>query len=88
MYRYKISKHLEKIINKLSKKDVNLYNSLLNKIKEVINSSDIDHYKNLRYELKEYKRVHVGSFVLIFRYDKENNNILFQDFDHHDNIYL
>ena len=88
MYRYKISKHLEKIINKLSKKDVNLYNSLLNKIKEVINSSDIDHYKNLRYELKEYKRVHVGSFVLIFRYDKENNIILFQDFDHHDNIYL
>ena len=56
-------------------------------MKEVLNILDIKHYKNLKYDLKLYKRVHVGSFVLVFRFDKENDLVYFTDFDHHDNIY-
>ena len=52
-----------------------------------MNSIDIDHYKNLRYDMREFKRVHVGHFVLVFKFDKINNLILFSDFDHHDKIY-
>ena len=47
-----------------------------------------EHYKNLRYDMKDSKRVHIGHFVLIFRYKKDENLILlFDDFEHHDNIY-
>ncbi|MFW6283119.1 MAG: type II toxin-antitoxin system RelE family toxin, partial [Minisyncoccales bacterium] len=64
-----------------------LYERVLNKIEEIINSYDIESYKNLRNNLKNYKRVHVGSFVLIFRFDKLKKLIIFEDLDHHDKIY-
>jgi len=37
--------------------------------------------------MKDSKRAHVGHFVLVFQYDKKNNLIRFDDFDHHDKIY-
>jgi len=37
--------------------------------------------------MKNSKRVHIGHFVLIFRFDKTNNIIFFDDFDHHDKVY-
>ena len=87
MYNFDVSENLEKILNKLSKKDKDLYNQILKKIDEVIHSEDVEHYKNLRYNMKDSKRVHIGHFVLIFQYKKEEDIILFDDFDHHDNIY-
>lgn len=87
MYNYKISEKLQEIMLKLSKKDKLLYEQLLKKIDEVINSYDVEHYKNLRYNMKDSKRVHIGHFVLVFQFDKKNNEIKFDDFDHHDNIY-
>ncbi len=87
MYNFDVSENLEKILNKLSKKDKDLYNQILKKIDEVIHSEDVEHYKNLRYNMQDSKRAHIGHFVLIFQYKKEENVILFDDFDHHDNIY-
>lgn len=60
------------------------------KIKEIINNDNnsIDRYKNLKYDLKNLKRVHIDKhFVLIFEVDKEKNFILFLNFDHHDKVY-
>jgi len=54
---------------------------------EIINVYDVKHYKNLQYNMKDLKRVHIGSFVLVFRYDVTNDFIYFEDFDHHDNIF-
>lgn len=54
---------------------------------EVLNNPDIEHYKNLRYDLSEFKGVHIGHFVLVFKFDKMNNLIFFSDFEHHDKIY-
>ena len=87
MYNFDVSENLEKILNKLSKKDKELYNQILKKIDEVIHSETVKHYKNLRYNMKDSKRVHIGHYVLIFQYKKEEDIILFDDFDHHDNIY-
>ncbi|MBS3076971.1 type II toxin-antitoxin system RelE/ParE family toxin [Candidatus Pacearchaeota archaeon] len=86
-YFYRISKNLDRILEKLLKKDKEMYEQVLKKIDEIINSYDIEHYKNLRYNLKDSKRVHVGHFVLVFQYDKKENTILFDDFEHHDKIY-
>lgn len=87
MYNFDVSENLEKILNKLSKKDKDQYDQILKKIDEVIHSEDVEHYKNLRYNMQDSKRVHIGHFVLIFQYKKEENLILFDDFNHHDNIY-
>jgi len=87
MYEYEIKPSLQKILNKLSKKNKQLYEQVIKKIHEVINSYNIESYKNLRYNLKDFKRVHVGHFVLAFKFDKNKNFVSFEDFDHHDNIY-
>ena len=85
---YEIKPFLQKILNKLSRKNQSLYEQVLIKIKEIANSSDVEHYKNLKHDLKEFKRVQIGHFVLVFKYEKEKNLISFEDFDHHDKIYL
>ena len=75
------------ILKKLFKKDKLTYERIIKKIEELTNSNNIEHYKNLRYNMKDYKRVHIGHFVLVFSFDESKNLISFEDFDHHDNIY-
>ena len=57
------------------------------KIEEIINSEDVEHYKNLRYDMKDRKRVQLGHFVLVFKFLKEADTISFVDFGHHDEVY-
>ena len=87
MPNYEIIPALQKKLNKLSKKDLALYEQVLKKIEEIITIPDIDHYKNLSYSQKDEKRVHIGHFVLVFTHILAENKIKFLDFDHHDNIY-
>ncbi len=87
MCNYEIKPSLQNILNKLSKKDKELYEQILKKVQEIISSESLEHYKNLKYNMKEFKRVHIGHFVLIFKNDENKNLISFEDFQHHDNIY-
>lgn len=89
MRKFDIEEKLHKILQKLFKKDIKRYKIVWNKINEIVSSKDIEHYKNLMYDLKEFKGVHIDkSFVLIFKYDKTLDKVFFFDFDHHDKIYL
>ena len=90
MFDFNLSDRLKLIIRKLIKKDKKKVEIINKKIKEIINSNQqsIQYYKNLRHDLKDYKRVRIDkSFVLTFKVDVLNNFILFVDFDHHDKIY-
>lgn len=87
MYEWDLSDKLKKKLKKLFKKDKLLHQKIMKKIKQIVNSFDVESYKNLRHDLSEYKRVHIGHFILVFRFDKTNNLIIFDDFDHHDKIY-
>lgn len=86
MHNFEIKPELYRKLIKLSKKDNNSYEKVMKKIEEILNSK-IDHYKNLRYNMKESKRVHIGHFVLVFSYNKIKDIVSFEDYDHHDNIY-
>jgi YafQ family addiction module toxin component len=88
MRKFEIEEKLHQILKKLFKKDKKRYEIVWKKINEIINSPDVEHYKNLRFPMSKFKRAHIDkSFVLIFRYDKENDNLRFYNLDHHDNIY-
>lgn len=88
MYNFERSDKLIKVLKKLFKKDKGRYEATLNKINEVINSKDPDHYKNLSHDMKQFKRVHIDRhFVLTFKVDKSNKLIRFEDLQHHDVIY-
>ena len=87
MYSHEIKQHLQEILQKLAKKDKALYFRVVNKINEIIQEKEVEHYKNLRYPLQDKKRVQIGHFVLVFRFNKQENKIYFLDFEHHDNAY-
>ena len=89
MRKFDVEEKLHKTLQKLFRKDSKKYGIVWKKINEIINSENIEHYKNLKYDLKEFKGVHIDkSFVLIFKYDKTNDKLIFYDFDHHDKIYF
>ena len=87
---YDLSDKLKDILRNLAKRDPQKVLIINKKIKQIVNSDEfiIEHYKNLRYNMKEFKRVHIDKhFVLTFQYDKAKKFVFFVDYDHHDNIY-
>ena len=88
MRKFSIEEKLQKTIEKLSKKDKVMYNHIMKKMQEILECDNVNHYKNLRAPLQDFKRVHIrGSFVLIFKYIEGKNKIIFFDFNHHDYVY-
>ncbi len=88
VFNFDISNELKAIIIKLEKRDKKIAKRVNKKIKEIMNCdiTTINHYKNLKYDLKEYKRVHIGHFVLVFKV-YSNNLIIFTKFKHPDDVY-
>ncbi|NYZ77973.1 addiction module toxin RelE [Candidatus Micrarchaeota archaeon] len=88
-FSYNVSDRLKGKLKLLAKKDKPLALRVIKKIKEVVsrNAETIEFYKNLRAPMQDCKRAHIGNFVLTFKVFKEKNFILFDDFDHHDNVY-
>ncbi len=87
MPKFEIQPGLYKKLKKLYKKDRKSYEKIMNKIEDIAESDNVNHYKNLRHDMKDSKRVQLGHFVLIFSYDRSKDVISFEDYDHHDNIY-
>ncbi len=86
MYLAVYTENITKKIIKLKNKDPKHYKILLRKIYK-IRANPEHEYKNLHYNMKGQKRVHIGHFVLTFEIDYDKKAILFDDYDHHDRIY-
>ena len=90
MFNFDLTDELREKLDKVANKYPKMALILNKKIKQIINNDNetIEHYKNLRHDLSDLKRVHIDKhFVLTFKVDKEKNFILFVDFDHHDKVY-
>ncbi|MCD6227258.1 addiction module toxin RelE [Candidatus Micrarchaeota archaeon] len=90
MFDFDLSDELREVLKVLRKKDNKMFLRIYNKIDEIVNCDEntINHYKNLKHDLKEYKRVHIGHFVLTFKVFPKKKYILFSKFVHHDDAYL
>ena len=84
-YNIQFENALETILQKIKKKDYILYQRIIHKILEISKNPELG--KPLRNVLKGKRRVHVGSFVLVYSIDKKNETIIFLDFKHHDKVY-
>ncbi|MFT4244828.1 MAG: type II toxin-antitoxin system RelE family toxin [Candidatus Woesearchaeota archaeon] len=84
MRDFQFEAKFEKKILKLKGKEA--FN-VFTKIIEILKSEDLNRYKNLKYSLKRYKRVHVNTSYVILFYDDTINTIFFEDYEHHDKIY-
>jgi YafQ family addiction module toxin component len=80
---YIFSLELKKILEKIAKKDKLKLKQIESQVYKIISNPLIG--KPLRNIMKNYRRVHIGAFVLIYKI--ENEEITFADFEHHDKIY-
>jgi mRNA-degrading endonuclease RelE of RelBE toxin-antitoxin system len=90
MFEFEIRDRLKDKLKKLSTKNPVLMQAVNRKIKKIISqdANSIIRYKNLKYDLKEYKRIHITkNIILLFIVDIESNKILFTHLDHIDEIY-
>ncbi|MEK6940612.1 MAG: type II toxin-antitoxin system mRNA interferase toxin, RelE/StbE family [Nanoarchaeota archaeon] len=86
-YQYEFRESVEKSLQKLAKKNPKQLLIIEKKIEEIIENPQ--RYKNLRVPLQNWKRVHIDrSFVLVFSVDEAKKIITFEDYDHHDKIYI
>ncbi|MBU1051144.1 MAG: hypothetical protein KJ718_01170 [Nanoarchaeota archaeon] len=86
-FKFILTTALSNQLDKLTRKDKVLALAVRKKITQIINSDRVflEHFKNLRGNLKDYKRVHVKSFVLFFKL--EGDTIIFDKLRHYDEAY-
>lgn len=77
------SDNFQKILFKISKKDKQSLKLIEKEVLKISLNPLIG--KPLRNVLKNYRRIHIDPFVLV--YEIKNNEIRFLDYDHHDKIY-
>jgi addiction module RelE/StbE family toxin len=87
IYTDRYSELIAKKLKKLKNKDMPNYETVRKKMDQII-SLPAHMHKDLHYTIKGMQRVHIGHFVLVFRVNHVDKTITFEDYDHHDNIYL
>ena len=85
-YSDRYSDLLAEKLAKLNKRDPIAHDRIRKKIQGILENPTHE-YKNLRYDMSDFKRVHIGHFVLVFIVDHQNKMVWFYDYDHHDKVY-
>jgi YafQ family addiction module toxin component len=82
-----LSEEFKRTMKKLKKKDSATFRTIQKKVNQIVLSDEraLGHFKNLRGDMSDYKRVHVGSLVLLFKIEKDS--IIFDRLVHHDRAY-
>jgi len=85
MYTIENSSKVDKIFRKLSRKNPQEFEAITKKLVEL--AEDPRRFKPLSNVMKGFRRVHFGSFVLIFSIDEERMTVVLEDYEHHDTVY-
>ncbi|MFH1248536.1 MAG: type II toxin-antitoxin system mRNA interferase toxin, RelE/StbE family [archaeon] len=86
MYDLEIREILDSVFKKLAKKDKVSFEYLNKKIEEIRETPY--HFKPLRNPLQNFRRVHIGNFVLVYSIDEKRKTVILERYKHHDEIYL
>ena len=86
LYSLEIEDEVSKTFRKLLKKDRVQLEAISTKISQII--SDPYQFKPLRHHLEGLRRVHIGSFVLIYRVIENSSTVQLIKYTHHDEAYL
>lgn len=86
MYTLYYKPNIDKIFRNLAKKNPKQLEIISKKLDEIV--QDPHRYKNLRYPLNNWKRVHINKhFVLTFSIDEDTKTVILEDYEHHEKIY-
>jgi mRNA interferase RelE/StbE/toxin YoeB len=86
MYNLEIRENVDAIFRKLSKKDKVSFEYINKKIFEI--RENPYHFKPLKNPLQNFRRVHIGSYVLFYSINENTKTIIIEKYKHHDDAYL
>ncbi|MDO8725536.1 MAG: type II toxin-antitoxin system mRNA interferase toxin, RelE/StbE family [Candidatus Methanoperedens sp.] len=87
MYTLEVRESVDRIFSKLAKKNPKQMRIIDKKIQQVLENPH--HFKPLRAPMQHLRRVHIDkSFVLTYSVDEQNEIVIIEDYDHHDNVYI
>jgi YafQ family addiction module toxin component len=75
----------DRIFKKLRKKDSTQFEALSRKVNEILENPQ--QFKPLRSPMQHMRRVHVGSFVLVYDIDEAKKVVTIRRYEHHDTVY-
>lgn len=84
-YALEINERVDKEFRKLEKQDKGRLRSIRKKLLQIL--EDPYHFKPLSNEMHGLRRVHIGSYVLIYEIVEKEKVVLLLDYGHHDHIY-
>lgn len=76
---------VDRIFKKLRKKDLAQFEALCRKINDVLENPQ--QFKPLKSPMQHLRRVHIGSFVLVYDIDEDRKVVIIRRYEHHDNVY-
>ena len=85
MYNLEIDKDVCKKFEKLSKKDAQQIEYVNKKIEKILQNPH--QFKPLKHPMEMLRRVHVGSFVIIYQIDEKRKTVIVWEYEHHDEAY-
>lgn len=85
MYSLEIEEQVSKTFKKLLKKDRKQLEAVNKKIEQIL--LDPSQFKALRHPLEGLRRVHVGSFVIIYQIAENPQTVRIIKYVHHDEAY-
>ena len=85
-YSLKVRDHVDRIFEKIAKRDPVQEQAVKKKIKQIL--EDPYRFKPLKKPLQGKRRVHTfGPFVLVYSISEKEKTVAIEDYDHHDKIY-
>lgn len=85
MYSLETEKNVDRIFFKLAKKDPKQLEVINNKIKQLLENPQ--QFKSLKAPMQHLRRVHIGSFVLVYEILEDKKVVRILSYKHHDEAY-
>ncbi|WP_321507162.1 type II toxin-antitoxin system RelE/ParE family toxin [uncultured Methanoregula sp.] len=76
---------VEEIFRKLGKKDAARFEQMIKKLQELGENPEIG--KPLHRPMQGLRRVHIGHYILTYKFEKKKGLITLMDYAHHDDVY-
>ncbi len=86
MYNLEVREIVDRIFSKLAKRDKVSFEYINKKIIEI--RENPHHFKPLKSPMQNYRRVHIGSYVLIYSIEEKAKTVIIERYKHHDEVYL
>jgi len=85
LYSLEVVEKVDKIFKKLSRKDPEHFTALSKKVQEILINPQ--QFKPLKAPMQHMRRIHVGSFVLVYDVNEAKKVVTLRRYEHYDSVY-